>query len=460
MMIYSSLLFIYIFFPLSLLAYYVTPKKHRNITLLVLSMIFCGTFGAAFLIFMMAYTALNFVACRLIERYRAQKGVSLGILCIGLAVDLSALFIFRWNIFSHFREILSIPDVFFPVGISFFTLSAVGTMADVYRGRLRAEKNILYFGLYIMFFPRLIMGPLLRYSSFKKMLLSRHDGLSETGTGFALFAKGFAKKVIAADSLYALYTAAVSVDVDKMAALTAWLGVISYFLCLYFTISGLSDMGTGIGYCFGFRMPQSFNYPVFSSNIRYFTARWHTQVIQWFRRYITKPLASLSSNRFYKKAVFVAVWGLFGFWYTFTAGGFAAGVIMGAAVVIESRLSRGHLLPITGILYTFIIALICSEFLVGGSLDYSIRYLFAMIGGNRIMADSLSLYLMKSYILILLISMYAATDLFRNLMMRSGRSRVRTVFTVISPLVVLAVMILCTILISYRGSSGMILLKM
>lgn len=459
-MIYSNLLFIYIFFPVSLLVYYVTPKKHRNISLLVLSLIFCAMSGAGFLLFMAAYTVLNYAACLLVGKYRGRKGISGGILGLALILDISVLFIFRSDFFGIYREILSIPESFFPVGISFFTLSAVGTLADVYCGRAEAEKNIVSFGLYIMFFPRLIMGPVLRYSSFRKMLESRHDGLSEIGVGFSLFAKGFAKKVIAADSLYALYTASVSVDVDKMAALTAWLGVISYFLCLYFTLSGISDMGAGIGYCFGFRLPQSFNYPVFSSNIRYFAARWHMQAVQWFRRYVTRPLLCLSPNKIFRSFAFVAVWGLFGFWYTFDMNGAVCGAVLGAAIIIETRFSRGRLLPVTGVFYTFLVTVICSVFMAGDSISYSLRYLFAMTGGNGSIADPLSIYLLKSYILILLISMYASTSLFRNLMMRSGHRRGQRIITALSPVIVLSVMILCTVLISYKGSSGMILLKM
>ncbi len=459
-MIYSSLLFIYVFFPLSLLVYYVIPKKHRNVSLLILSMIFCGMFGIGFLFFMTTYTFLNYTACRIIGKYIKNKSISRSVFLFALIFDILVIFIFRSEIFRGFKELISIPESFFPVGISFFTLSAAGILADVYCGRTEAESNIVSFGLYIMFFPRILMGPLMRYSSFQKMLRCRHDDLSGIGTGFAVFAKGFAKKVIAADTLYVLYNASVSVDVDKMAALTAWLGIISYFLCLYFTLSGVSDMGIGIGYCFGFRLPQSFIYPVFSSNIRYFTARWHMQAAHWFRRYITRPLSALSSSRIYKRIVFIAVWGLFGFWYTFNLNGAVWGMIWGTAITAETRFSRGKLLPVTGILYTFVIALAGSVFMAGDSLSYSLKYLFAMIGGNRIMADSLSLYLIKSYILILLISMYSATNLFRNLMMRSGRRRVQSIVTALSPAIVLSVFILCTVLISYRGSSDMILLRL
>lgn len=459
-MIYSSLLFIYVFFPISLLVYYVTPEKYRNISLLALSMIFCGLNGAGYLLFMAAYTALNYISCHFIGKFRKNKGISRSILILALVLDISVIFIFRSDFFSTYRELLAIPEEFFPVGISFFTLSAVGTLADVYSGRTDPEKNIVYFALYIMFFPRIIMGPPMRYSGFRRMLRSRRSGLVGIGAGFSLFVKGFAKKVIAADSLYALYSAAASADIEKMPALTAWLGAVSYLLCLYFTISGFSDMGAGISCCFGFRIPKSFNYPVFSPNVRCFTARWHMQVSQWFRRYIAKPVYVISGKSLHRDIIVIAVGGLLGFWYTFDMGGAAAGLIWSAAVVAETRFIKEKQLQITGLFYTFVLAVICSVFMAGGGISYSMKYLLAMIGGNRILADTQSLYLLKSYVLILIVSMYSAASFFRNITVRSRRKKVRNVVTVLSPMIVLSVMILCTVLISYRGSSELLLLRM
>ena len=336
----------------------------------------------------------------------------------------------------------------------------MGTLIDVYFGKLKAEKNIVKFGLYIMFFPRLIMGPVLRYSSFIKMLENRRDGLNEIGIGFTVFVKGLVKKVIAADSLYMLYSAVRDIDIETMTALTAWIGITAYMLCLYFTLSGFSDMGIGIGYCFGFRFPQSFNYPLFSTKIRYFTTRWHIQIIQWFRRYITKPLSSQFNNKVIKKLIFIAVWGLFGFWYTFSINGALWGLIIGSAVTVENHFSNAKILNITGIIYTFLVTVIASVFLSGENISYSLKYLLVMLGGNRAFADSISFYFIKSYIVILLISVYAATSLFRNLMMRSGKNWIRNAVIVVSPAIVLALMIVCTIMISYSGSSEMILLRL
>lgn len=459
-MVYSSLLFIYIFFPVSLLAYYLTPANHRKVTLLVLSMIFCAVNGLGFLIFMTVYTAMNFIACRIIGKCKKNKEVARSILILALVLDISAVFVFRSDFFSAYRELLSIPEEFFPVGISFFTLSATGVLADTYTGKAEQDMNLVNFALYIMFFPRLIMGPPLRYSGFRRMLHSQHSGLADMGAGITLFVKGFAKKVIAADSLYALYTASVSGDIGKMPVLTAWLGAVSYLLSLYFTLSGLSDMSAGISRCFGFRMPKNFNYPVFSQNVRCFTARWHIQVSQWFRQYVTRPLFSISDIRIYRNIVLIAVGGLIGFWYTFDAGGAVCGIIWGTAVTAETYFIKDKQLQVTGRLYTFIISLICTVFMAGGSTAYTMKYLFAMIGGNGVLADSQSLYLLKSYVLILIVSIYTAASFFRNIIVRSRMKKVQNIITALSPVIVISVMILCTVLISYRGSSEILLLKM
>ncbi len=459
-MVYSSLLFIYGFFPLSILIYYIFRKKFPNGVLLLLSTIFCGMISLYFLIFMILYTAVNFAACNFVEKKRSSKSASGIVFYSAVIFDIAAIFTFRTDFFSGFKELIHVPDGFFPIGISFFTLSAVGTLIDVYFGKLKAEKNIVKFGLYIMFFPRLIMGPVLRYSSFIKMLENRRYGLNEIGIGFTVFVKGLVKKVIAADSLYMLYSAVRDIDIETMTALTAWIGITAYMLCLYFTLSGFSDMGIGIGYCFGFRFPQSFNYPLFSKKIRYFTTRWHIQIIQWFRRYITKPLSSQFNNKVIKKLIFIAVWGLFGFWYTFSINGVLWGLIIGSAVTVENHFSNAKILNITGIIYTFLVTVIASVFLSGENISYSLKYLLVMLGGNRSFADSISFYFIKSYIVILLISVYAATSLFRNLMMRSGKNWIRNAVIVVSPAIVLALMIVCTIMISYSGSSEMILLRL
>lgn len=458
-MIYSSLLFIYGFLPVSLLLYYITPRRHRDKTLLGLSAVFCGLFSLWYLGLMAAYTIVNFTACRIIGRNRG-KALSAVPFAAAMIFDLASILIFRTKYFTGTLSSIGVPDKFFPLGISFLTLSALGTLIDVYKGKVREEKNILRFALYIMFFPKLIMGPVLRYGGFVRALENRRDGLNEMGIGFTIFVKGLAKKVIVADNLYMLYKAVNSVNTNDLSALSAWLGITAYMLSLYFVLSGFSDMGTGISYCFGLRLPQCFNYPMFSTKIKYFASRWHMQIIHWFRRYVTKPLSSFSRSRYYRRLIFIISWGTLGFWYTFRLTGAVWGLLIGAAMTAENKLSKVRLLGITGTIYTFIIIAFGTVFLAGEELSGSLKYLLAMLGGNRIFADSLSFYLLRSYSVILLIGMYASTDLFRNMLMRSGRTRLRRVFSLVSPAIVLTFTVLCTILLSYSGSSGMILLKL
>lgn len=459
-MVYSSLLFIYGFLPLSLLFYCITPKKRQPLILLILSMIFCGMFSLGFLVFIAAYTLINYVGCRLTEKQRnaGKRGIMPYALC--MVIDTAAIFFFRSELFEPMRSALGTAADFFPVGISFFTLSALGTLTDVYRGRTAAERNIISFGLYIMMFPRLIMGPVLRYSSFSRILKERRGGLCEIGKGITFFVKGLVKKVIFADSIYMLYTAVRSAEVTELSALTAWLGAAAYILCLYFTLSGFSDMSAGLGLCFGLRFPKSFNYPMFSTKIRYFYARWQTQIIKWFRKNFTHPFASLSHNGIYRKAVFLVAWGSFGFWYTFNINGFVWGMLLGAAIVVEKRFSHAKMLNITGAIYTFFTVIAASVILFGDDLFYSAKYLLAMIGGNNNFADALSLYLLKSYIVILLICMYASTDLFKNVRIRLEKTKIRLVFEILSPFIVLFLLMACTALMSFAGSSATMLVML
>ncbi|MCM1133123.1 MAG: hypothetical protein NC340_06590 [Ruminococcus flavefaciens] len=463
-MVYSSLLFIYGFFPISLAIYYFTPKKLKDISLFVLSMIFCGLFSLKFLFFMLIYTAVNYTSARFTYNLKwkeSKYGKFSSIpFTAGIIFDIVSLLAFRTEFFSWIQKPFSFPDGFFPIGISLFTLSATGYLIDIYKGRIRAEINFIRFGLFIMMFPRLLLGPVVSYDNFIKILRKRRIRLSELGNGMELFVKGLAKKVIVADTLFMLYSAIRSIDIKNLPVVTAWLGVIAYMLCLYFTLSGISDMGCGISYCFGFRFPQSFNYPVFSSRIRYFSAKWHIQIVHWFRKYAVQPFRSVINAKYINGFISVSVWTLLGLWYGFSAGSTLWGLLMGLAVIIEGRIKNIKMLKSTGIIYTFLATTILMTFLSCGSIGDSFRYIWAMLGGNRIFADSLTSYLVKSYIIILLTAMYMATDLFRNTVNRINRTRFRIVVSVLSPVILVILFAVCTSLISYTGSSENILIQL
>lgn len=459
-MVYSSLLFIYGFLPLSLLIYYVFPKKYRSAVLLAESVVFCGMISLWYLAFMMIYVIINYASCRLTEKQKNSDKHGILPFVGGVAFDTASIFIFRFHMFENLRDKLGSAADFFPIGISFFTLSAIGVLTDVFRGRIKAEKSIVNFALYIMMFPKLIMGPVISYPKFIRASEKRSEGLSAIGEGLIEFIKGLAKKILFADSLYMLWSAVSNTAAGELSVLTAWLGAAAYILCLYFTLSSFSDMCVGILLCFGYRYPKSFNYPMFSSRIRTFYSRWLIQVFKSFRKSYHLAASPFRKDSLCRKLIYVFFWASLGFWYTFNLNGFVWGLLIGTAVLIEKRFSNAKMLDMTGIIYTFFAVVLSSAVLFGGDLVYSFRYIIAMLGGNGVLADSVSLYLVKSYFVLILICMYASTDLFRNVRVRIKKMKIRYVFEVITPIVMLVLMVVCTSLISYGGSSGTMLMML
>lgn len=458
---YSSLFFIYIFFPVSLLIYHVMPQKFKDIALLLMSMAFCSFFGLSYLLLIICFVVINFTAARLIGILKSKDGKFQTIpFAAAVLFDVIFIFVFRTEYFSWITHAFRLPDAFFPVGVSIYTLSAIGYISDVYRDKLKPEKNFVRFSLYIMMFPRLLMGPIMRYDIFLRALKVRSVSWHKTGVGLTIFIKGLAKKVIAADTLYAVYSAVSSTDVNKLSVVSAWIGAAAYLLCLYFTLSGIADMGSGVCYCFGLCFPQSFNYPVFSSRIRYFAAKWHIQVIHWFRKYITRPLCARSGSRYVRKLIFIGSWALAGFWYGFSPCSAVWGLLMGTSIILENKLNSRKTMKTTGILYTFLLTTVFFVFLSSGSISYALRYILAMIGGNRLLFDDLAIYLLRSYLVVLLITMYASADLFRNMLLRTGKTRIKSIIYAAAPIVLTLLLAVCTALLTYTGSTGNMLIRL
>ena len=458
-MAYSSLIFVYGFLPVSLLLYCISPPKFRNTMLLLLSMTFCAFRSIYFLVFVAEQVLVNYIAGLFIEKLDGKKYYSVVPFTAGIAIDLITFLMYRSPQFSWLKQSFNVPEHFFPIGVSFLVLSSVSYLVDVYRKSIKAESDIVKFSLYMMMFPKITAGPLMRYGTFCRILDEKKCGLSRTGTGITIFVKGLAKKVIAGDSLYKLYLSVMSIETSKLSTVNAWLGAGAYLMCIYFSLSGIADMGTGLGYCFGMKFPRSFNYPLFSAKIRTFASNWNVQVFHWFKRYIYSPMIKVSSNRNYRGLVFVFVWGLIGAWYVFSTNGLVWGILLGTAMLSE-RLIKDVKIRATGIVFTVIATTVLSVFLFCDSISHSLYFIFAMIGGNKIIADYITVYLLRNYVVVFLVCLYASTSLFRNMMTRSGNSKLKNVISVMSPVILIVLLIICTALMSQNGSSETVLIRL
>lgn len=457
-MTYSSLFFIYLFFPLALGLYMLSPKKVKNAVLYVESLVFCGFMGIKLMIFILLFTVINYISGLFIYSIKPKlKSIPLA---VGVLFDVLMLISFRDDYFSYLHGFMNIPKEIYPVGISFFTLSAIGYLADIYKGNIKADKGFIRFSLYIIMFPRIIMCTVVSYDTFATALVKRRFNISELGEGIILFVKGLAKKVLIADQLFMLHSAIKRMSLSEISASSAWLGIISYIFCLYFTLSGFSDISTGLCRCFGIHLPNSFNYPMFSGKIRVFASKWHIQVIQWFRKYITSPISSRINNPYISKLVFVMVWILTGLWYSFSTGGALWGAFMGIAIVAENKISQFRKIRTNGVIFTMFIIVLISVFLATENISAGFGYIAVMFGGNGNLADSLSVYLFKYYIVIILIAMYASTDLFKNTLARIKETRFGIVISVITPVAVLAMLLISTALMAYSGQSDSMIIRL
>lgn len=335
-MLFSSTTFIYLFLPAVLFFYYVVFRRSRrlqNVFLLLASLFFYAWGEPWFVLIMMLSIAVNWFLGFAVSRLRDSRRLASAILALDVIFNLSILFYFKYlmfvgRVFSNLSGIsLHIPEIVLPIGISFFTFQAMSYVIDVYRGKGEVQRNPLYVGLYISFFPQLIAGPIVRYQTIADEIKNRKETLDDFFDGFARFVAGLSKKVLLANSFAIL----ADLVFDGMkggqscSVLFSWLGAVAYTLQIFFDFSGYSDMAIGLGRMFGFHFLENFNYPYISTSVSEFWRRWHISLGTWFRDYLYIPLGGNRCGKARQMLNLCIVWFLTGLWhganYTFIAWG-------------------------------------------------------------------------------------------------------------------------------------------
>lgn len=348
-MLFSSTVFIFIFLPVLLAIYYMIPRRFlyaRNILLLAFSLFFYAWGEPVFVLIMLLSIFLNFWFGRWIGKNIDKKVF----LVCGIVFNLVVLFVFKYLNFtvlnlnlllSHFGLSGFLQThIRLPIGISFFTFQAMSYLVDVYRKDVKVQKNILYLGLYISFFPQLIAGPIVRYSDFYEQITERHCTPEKFNYGVTRFIYGLSKKVIIANNMALVADAAFGTVGNGTTVLMSWLGMIAYTLQIYFDFSGYSDMAIGLGKMFGFDIMENFNCPYTASSVSDFWRRWHMSLGTWFRDYVYFPLGGLrvSSKVKLVRNLFV-VWTLTGVWHGASWNFIVWGFLYGVLITIEKLFS-------------------------------------------------------------------------------------------------------------------------
>ncbi|MFT3985062.1 MAG: MBOAT family O-acyltransferase [Lachnospiraceae bacterium] len=320
-MIFSSLLFLFWFIPVFFTVYYIAPKRFRNLVLFLGSIVFYAWGEPKYLVLLFLSVFVNYAAGRLLAHFDGSR--LLQKLCLILAVifDFGMLFFFKYSNFfiENYNRLagssLSLINVTLPLGISFYTFQIVSYIADLYCGKIKAEKSLFKLGTYLCMFPQLLSGPLVSYSRIERGFQDRTYSLSGFEEGLRIFILGLGSKVLIANQVGALWSDITAIGYEKLSMPLAWLGMLSYTLQIYFDFNGYSMMAVGLGRMLGFDLPRNFNFPYISRSITEFWRRWHITLSSWFRDYVYIPLGG---NRKGKRRTYVnllIVWCATGFWH-------------------------------------------------------------------------------------------------------------------------------------------------
>lgn len=316
-MLFSSLEFLYLFLPFTLLLYFASPPVARNAVLLVVSLAFYG-FGEPIYLFLMLFTIVtDYFFGLAIEQSIRRGGSSKGLLIAAIAVNLSLLGFFKY--YDFFARTVGLPalELALPIGISFYTFQAISYVIDVARREVAAQKNPVSFGAYVTLFPQLIAGPIVRYSEIEGALKKRGHSLARIADGIAVFCVGLSKKVLFANAAGELCEALLVrlSEPTLRTVLGAWLWLIFFAAQIYFDFSGYSDMAVGLGRIFGFEFPGNFRYPYTSRSITEFWRRWHITLSSWFREYVYIPLGGNRQGKGKTLRNLLITWALTGLWH-------------------------------------------------------------------------------------------------------------------------------------------------
>lgn len=294
-MVFSSAVFLLLFFPIVFIGNVLIKHRFSNYFLLMASLIFYA-WGEPYLVCLMIVSViLNWLVG--IALTKTEGKVRTIFLVAGITCDLGILGYYKYagffaEIFNSIvkREIIPVLDIALPIGISFFTFQAISYIVDVYRHDTDASSNLVNVALYISFFPQLIAGPIVKYRDINKQIINRSVSWIDVSDGFKRFIYGLGKKVLIANTLGRCVDTIYSYDIITIDSKTAWIGALAYTFQIYYDFSGYSDMAIGLGRMFGFRIMENFEHPYLSGSISEFWRRWHISLGSWFREYVYIPL--------------------------------------------------------------------------------------------------------------------------------------------------------------------------
>ena len=453
-MLFSSITFLFIFLPLTLLLYYLVPVRMKNYVMLAASLIFYAWGEPVYIILMILSIILNYFCGQDIYEKRDNARAMKMSLMFGVVMNLLILGFFKYYglLMDTINAILPIDIPYrvlaLPIGISFYTFQAMSYLIDVYRKEVKPQENILYFALYISMFPQLIAGPIVRYIDIEEQLKERSINRTKFGEGAMYFIRGLAKKVVLANTFGSVYEQVAAMQMGSFSTLTAWVGAIAYAFQIYFDFGGYSDMAIGLGKMFGFEFLPNFNYPYIAKSITDFWRRWHISLSTWFREYVYIPLGGNRCTPSRHILNLLIVWMLTGLWHGAQWNFMFWGLYYGVILILEKYLwgSKIEKLPsAVQHIYAFVLVLFGWVFFFSPTLGYAGQYLKVMFGiGAKGIFDKQGFFMIFTNWLLIVIAVLASAPRGYKLLKKiTGCWQSEEVRAIVTCAVYIAMFLLC-----------------
>ena len=451
-MLFSSSVFLFAYLPIVLVVYYIPLRglrRAQNLFLLAASLLFYAWGEPWFVLVMAASIAANYgfglwVHARLCRCRSVRLPVAAAAVC-----NLGLLFVFKYLTFTltnlgRLGLSVPVPVIGLPIGISFFTFQAMSYVFDVARGETRVQRSLADLGLYISFFPQLIAGPIVKYSTIAEEILHRRENWADFSAGCCRFVVGLGKKVLLANQLASIADAAWGTVGVGLSMPFAWLGSLCYTLQIYFDFSGYSDMAIGLGRMLGFEFKPNFDYPYISRSITEFWRRWHISLGTWFREYVYIPLGGNRVSRGRLCFNLLVVWGLTGIWHGASWNFLLWGLYFGVLLMLEKLFLKRWIDRWPACFrHAYTLLLVAVSWAIFALEDFGQlgAYLAVMFGlAGRSLTDGAFFYYLRSYLPVLVLACLASTPLARRLWHRAPARAVQAAL----PVLLLAGLLLST----------------
>ena len=447
-MVFSSLTFLFIYFPITLVVMKLSPLKYRNFCLLVLSLLFYSYGEPKYIIIMLVSCIVDYFNGYMVDKYRDNKRIAKRFVIFSIVFNLGLLGFFKYYDFlvsilnSIGINIFSPLNISLPIGISFYTFQTMSYPIDVYRNDAKVQKNLVNFSCYVTMFFQLIAGPIVRYKDIAAQLDHRIENENGFYNGIKRFVCGLAKKVILANNMGLIFEQINSLNNENISLLLAWLGIICFALQIYFDFSGYSDMAIGLASMFGFDLLENFNYPYIASSITDFWRRWHISLSSWFRDYVYIPLGGNRKGLYRQCINIMIVWLLTGLWHGASFNFILWGLYYGLILIFEKVIGLKILKKLPAVfrhIYALLLILIGWVIFNFTDFDMMINY-FKLMFYNPVIIDDIALYFIRDNIILIIISIIACLPVRLS---RLNPFVINKKFEYLMPLIILGTLIIC-----------------